>query len=114
MQPPPGDRITIRINGDATGPVVAGRDNRVEVERPPDENPAGAAERQAAGPTQTNTANDHGTLFTVMHGDLHVHHDTGPHAGGHRDGGQQGGGQQGNGPQGGGQQGDGAEASAER
>lgn len=28
-----------------------------------------------AGPAQHNTAQDHGTVFTVMNGDLHVHHD---------------------------------------
>ncbi|QHC29490.1 MULTISPECIES: hypothetical protein [unclassified Streptomyces] len=64
-------RDSIRIGGDAFGPVVAGNDNRVEVRQAAPE-----AGREAAGPVQNNTAKDHGTVYTVMTGDLHVHHDT--------------------------------------
>ncbi|MEU8968391.1 hypothetical protein AB0D11_03795 [Streptomyces monashensis] len=69
-------RNTIRIGGDASGPVVAGDDNRVEVRRvAPEPAPEPAAEPVPAdnGPTQINTAEDNGTLFTVMNGELHVH-----------------------------------------
>jgi hypothetical protein len=57
------DRFTIRIGGDASGPVVAGHGNTVETHQPAPES------------TQTNTANEHATVFTVMHGDMHVHRD---------------------------------------
>lgn len=62
------DRFTIRIGGDATGPVVAGHGNTVETHQPAEEN-------KTPESAQTNTANEHGTVFTVMHGDLHVHRD---------------------------------------
>ncbi|MGX4733462.1 hypothetical protein [Kitasatospora griseola] len=62
-----GDRYDVRIGGDAHGPVVVGRDNRVETK------PAAAAEPES--PTQHNTAGGHASLYTVMKGDLHVHHD---------------------------------------
>jgi len=64
MTSAPGDKFTIRIDGDASGPVVAGHDNVV-------------SHTQPAESTQTNTANEHGTVYTVMHGDLHLHHDDG-------------------------------------
>ncbi|MFF8989831.1 hypothetical protein ACF09H_07735 [Streptomyces sp. NPDC014983] len=63
-------RHSVRIGGDASGPVVAGNDNRVEVHQ---DGPG--ADPEAAGPTQNNTAEGHGTVFTVMNGDLHVHHE---------------------------------------
>ncbi|MGH4028602.1 hypothetical protein ACQB60_06650 [Actinomycetota bacterium Odt1-20B] len=59
----------VRI-GKASGPVVAGDGNHVEIHHAAPE-PAPAE----SGPTQNNTAKDHGTLFTVMKGDLHVHQD---------------------------------------
>lgn len=64
-----GDRFTIRIGGDASGPVVAGHGNIVETHQPAED------ETATPGSSQTNTANEHGTVFTVMHGDLHVHRD---------------------------------------
>ncbi|BBC95989.1 hypothetical protein SRO_4813 [Streptomyces rochei] len=64
MSRAPGN--SIRIGGDASGPVVAGNDNRVEVPQ---------AAPEAAGPVQNNTADGHGTVYTVMNGDLHVHHE---------------------------------------
>jgi hypothetical protein len=54
------NRYTIRIGGDASGVVVAGDDNRVEVHEPP-------------GSIQTNTAHDHGTVYAVTDGDMHIH-----------------------------------------
>ncbi|MFR9791194.1 hypothetical protein ACL07V_21460 [Streptomyces sp. MB22_4] len=63
-------RHSIRIGGDACGPVVAGNGNRVEVHQ---DGPG--TDPEAAGPTQNNTAEGHGTVFTVMNGDLHVHHE---------------------------------------
>ncbi|MFF9345869.1 hypothetical protein [Streptomyces sp. NPDC014734] len=82
-------RNTIRIGGDASGPVVAGDGSRVEVRHAPaDPAPAdtasadnGAADTALAdtAPTQNNTAKGHGTLFAVLEGDVHVHHEaTGP------------------------------------
>ena len=71
-----GDRHTVRIGGDAAGPIVVGRDNRVEVTYPraaaPDEPTPAPAPQDAS--TQNNTASGHGTVYTVMKGDLHVHH----------------------------------------
>ncbi|MFI7272381.1 hypothetical protein [Streptomyces sp. NPDC049879] len=69
MPPSQGDRFTISIGGDANGPVVAGHRNTVGA-RPP----AGPGD-SAPGPAQTTTARDHGTAYTVMEGELHVHHD---------------------------------------
>ncbi|MCX4550805.1 hypothetical protein [Streptomyces sp. NBC_01500] len=82
-----GDQYTVRIGGAASGPVVAGHHNRVETHPDP---AAGAApdvaapddvpapDAQPAGPTQTNTAHGHSSLFTVMNGELHVHHENSP------------------------------------
>jgi hypothetical protein len=84
-----GDQFTIKIGGDSSGPVVAGNENRIEIHQPAPAIPdAGSEERpdaadtdgdedQAAssGSAQTNTANDHGTVYSVMHGDLHIHRD---------------------------------------
>ncbi|MFC9932228.1 hypothetical protein [Streptomyces sp. NPDC127190] len=64
-------RNTVRIGGDAHGPVVAGNDNKVEMRQ---DTPSEAAEG-AGAPTQNNTAKDHGTVFSVMNGELHLHHD---------------------------------------
>ncbi|MFF8281761.1 hypothetical protein ACF06W_03455 [Streptomyces albus] len=61
-----GGRFTIRIGGDASGPVVAGHDNHVEVH-------GDGGEGRESGPTQSNAAHDHGTVYTVMNGELHVH-----------------------------------------
>ncbi|WTW99566.1 hypothetical protein OG216_42255 [Streptomycetaceae bacterium NBC_01309] len=86
-----GDRFVVRIGGDATGPLVVGSGNRVEIhqaapdsapgsagepgpESPPAAEPDAATPREAE-PTQVNTANDHGTVYTVMEGDMHIHHD---------------------------------------
>ncbi|MCX4693666.1 hypothetical protein [Streptomyces sp. NBC_01408] len=67
-----GDRFTIRIGGDASAPVVAGHHNHVEVHRAAE--PAVADEPgQAPGATQTNTASDHASVYTVMNGELHIH-----------------------------------------
>lgn len=67
-----GGRFTIRIGGDASGPVVAGHDNLVEVHGD------GGEGREGGGPTQSNAAHDHGTVYTVMNGELHVHPYTAP------------------------------------
>ncbi|MFF2377814.1 hypothetical protein ACFVUW_25845 [Streptomyces xiamenensis] len=65
-----GDHFSISVGGDASGPVVAGHDNTVEVHR--------AAEPEAgAEPAQTTTVRDHGTAYTVMKGELHIHQDAG-------------------------------------
>ncbi|MEU2083820.1 hypothetical protein ABZ569_18365 [Streptomyces albus] len=66
-----GGRFTIRIGGDASGPVVAGHDNHVEVH-------GDGGEDRESGPTQSNAAHDHGTVYTVMNGELHVHPYTAP------------------------------------
>ncbi|WP_371477561.1 hypothetical protein [Kitasatospora sp. NBC_00315] len=82
-----GDRHSVRIGGDAHGPVVVGRDNRVEATSAPRDNADGPSPDAAATPsgdaqgppsgtsTQNNTAGGHGTLYAVMKGDLHVHHE---------------------------------------
>lgn len=54
---------TVRIGGDAHGVVVAGDHNRVEVHETPEA-------------TQTNTARDHGTVYAVTDGDMHIHEPT--------------------------------------
>ncbi|MET9857981.1 hypothetical protein ABZY93_01445 [Streptomyces smyrnaeus] len=74
MRPAPGDSFSVRIGGDASGPVVAGHDNHVEVHRPADgSTPSG--DPADGGPTQTNTADGNSTMYTVMNGELHVHHE---------------------------------------
>ena len=84
-----GDRITIRVGGNASGPIVVGDRNRVEAHQPgpdPAAPPAGAPDPgpdpgpEPSGRTQTNTADGHASLYTVMNGDMHVHHDDGPDA----------------------------------
>lgn len=67
-----GDQFTIRIGGAASGPVVAGHGNRVEAHQPQTGNMS-ADEPPSPDATQTNTANEHGTVFTVMNGDMHIH-----------------------------------------
>ncbi|WP_329166131.1 hypothetical protein OG709_12835 [Streptomyces sp. NBC_01267] len=80
-----GDQYTVRIGGAASGPVVAGHHNRVETHPDPAAAPDAVApddvpapDAQPAGPTQTNTAHGHSSLFTVMNGELHVHHENSP------------------------------------
>ncbi|MET7303183.1 hypothetical protein [Embleya sp. NPDC005575] len=68
-----GERFTVRIGGDASGPVVVGHDIRVEVHEAKPGTPA-AQEDEAPGSTQTNTAEDHATINSVMHGEQHIHH----------------------------------------
>ncbi|MER7463991.1 hypothetical protein [Streptomyces sp. NPDC097981] len=82
-----GDRFTVSIGGDATGPVVVGHENTVETgpqqpaapstDTTADAPPADGSPEPAA--SQTNTADGHSNLFTVMEGDIHIHHD-GPSA----------------------------------
>jgi hypothetical protein len=55
---------SIRIGGNAPGPVVAGDNNRVEMRT--------AKEPQPSGPTQNNTAENGGTIFAVMNGNQDV------------------------------------------
>ncbi|MEI7030643.1 hypothetical protein [Streptomyces pratensis] len=63
-----GDQFTISIGGDSSAPVVAGHENTVEVHRP--------REAEAgSGPSQKTTVRDHGTAYTVMRGELNIHHD---------------------------------------
>lgn len=82
MTSPPGDRFTVRIGGDASGPVVAGHGNHVEVHQELPGAGSGdtpAPEQPAPGPaTQTNTAKDHASVFTVMNGEMHIHQGDGP------------------------------------
>ncbi|WP_327315085.1 hypothetical protein [Streptomyces sp. NBC_01235] len=59
---------TVHIGGNASGVVVAGNGNKVEA----------AGEPQPAGPTQTNTAKEHGTSFSVQNGNLYVNEDDAP------------------------------------
>ncbi|QKW10096.1 hypothetical protein HUT18_30425 [Streptomyces sp. NA04227] len=78
-----GDRYSIRIGGDAAGPVVAGNENRVEVhqsEPATSADGARAGEQEPAAPSQTNTAKDHSSLYTVMNGEMHIHRDASPQA----------------------------------
>ncbi|MBH5333387.1 hypothetical protein IHE55_00635 [Streptomyces pactum] len=81
MTSPTGDQYTVKIGGDASGPVVVGRDNHVEVHQDRPEAGSGGTPSEAQPPpgptTQTNTAKDHASLFTVMNGELHVHHGDG-------------------------------------
>jgi hypothetical protein len=69
-----GDEITIRIGGDASCPVIAGHHNHVEVHHPA---PASqlAPGSEPVTSTQTNTAKDHGTVYAVTNGDMHIHDD---------------------------------------
>lgn len=53
---------SVRIGGDAHGPVVVGDNNRVKATRP-------------AETTQTNTAKDEGTVYAAANGDIHIHHE---------------------------------------
>ncbi|MGW0732270.1 hypothetical protein [Streptomyces sp. NPDC002851] len=76
-----GDRFTIRIGGDANGPVVAGHENQVEVHKPqsePQSEPRPPADEDS-GSIQENVAKDNAALYTVQNGELHVHHDGGSH-----------------------------------
>ncbi|MDJ0379333.1 hypothetical protein [Streptomyces sp. G-G2] len=68
--------VEIRIGGDVSGPVIVGNGNHVGLG-----NPAPGP----AGPSQTNTAKDHGTVYAVTNGDMHVHHDSGPQGSGPQD-----------------------------
>lgn len=68
-----GDQYNVRIGGDATGPVVVGGDNQVEVTNPAPPKTDGAS-TPAADPGQHNIARDHGTLYSGQHGELHIHH----------------------------------------
>ncbi|GCD93091.1 hypothetical protein [Embleya hyalina] len=79
-----GDRYSIRIGGDASGPVVAGHDIHIETAR---SEPSAARVDEPSGDTQTNTAEDHATVYAVMDGEQHIHHHhprAHPHA--HEDG----------------------------
>ncbi|WP_330315643.1 hypothetical protein OG301_38205 [Streptomyces platensis] len=63
-------RSTVRIGGNAAGPVVVGDDNRVEVHQAaPEPEPA------ESGPVQINIAKDHGTLFAAQEGSQDVDQD---------------------------------------
>lgn len=73
MPPSTGDQYSISIGGDASGTVVAGHGNQVEVHAPAEAGPEAAAEAAAdagadAGATQRTTVRDHGTSYTVMRG----------------------------------------------
>ncbi|MGW0661454.1 hypothetical protein [Streptodolium elevatio] len=86
-----GDRFVVRIGGDATAPLIVGSGNHVEIRQAaPDAaarstsevDPAvdpDAGPPSGAAPAQANTANDHGTVYTVMEGEMHIHYD-GPRA----------------------------------
>lgn len=73
MPPSTGDQYSISIGGDASGTVVAGHGNQVEVNRTGEAEPDAAADAVAdanadAGATQRTTVRDHGTAYTVMRG----------------------------------------------
>ncbi|MGW5926415.1 hypothetical protein ACWF2L_09205 [Streptomyces anulatus] len=79
MPPSTGDQYSISIGGDASGTVVAGHGNQVEVHRTGEPEPEAAADVNAdadadAGATQRTTVRDHGTAYTVMRGELNIHH----------------------------------------
>ncbi|MFD8709313.1 hypothetical protein ACFV0W_06290 [Streptomyces anulatus] len=81
MPPSTGDQYSISIGGDASGTVVAGHGNKVEVNRSGEAEPAADALADAAadanadaGATQRTTVRDHGTAYTVMRGELNIHH----------------------------------------
>lgn len=85
MPPSTGDQYSISIGGDASGTVVAGHGNQVEVHGTgeagpeaaagPEAGPEAAADANAdAGATQRTTVRDHGTAYTVMRGELNIHH----------------------------------------
>ncbi|MFD4175080.1 hypothetical protein [Streptomyces anulatus] len=79
MPPSTGDQYSISIGGDASGTVVAGHGNQVEVNRTGEADPDTAADAAAeanadAGATQRTTVRDHGTAYTVMRGELNIHH----------------------------------------
>ncbi|MFF2229524.1 hypothetical protein [Streptomyces anulatus] len=78
MPPSTGDQYSISIGGDASGTVVAGHGNKVEVNRTgeaePDAADAAADANADAGATQRTTVRDHGTAYTVMRGELNIHH----------------------------------------
>ncbi|MET3986472.1 hypothetical protein [Streptomyces sp. PvR034] len=69
MPDTPPRQVTIRIGRDAKGPVIVGDDNRVGT---------GTPAEPAPGSEQSNRANDHGTVYAVTDGDMHVHHDNTP------------------------------------
>ncbi|MFB4195399.1 hypothetical protein [Streptomyces carpaticus] len=75
MSSPAGDRFTIRIGGDASGTVVAGHENRVEIHHSPEQPETATEPDRETGPSQTTTVRDHGTAYTVMKGELHIHAD---------------------------------------
>lgn len=76
MPPSTGDQYSISIGGDASGTVVAGHGNQVEVHRTGEAEPDAADADAAAdaGATQRTTVRDHGTAYTVMRGELNIHH----------------------------------------
>ncbi|MDQ0696575.1 hypothetical protein [Streptomyces sp. W4I9-2] len=79
MPPSTGDQYSISIGGDASGTVVAGHGNQVEVHRTGEPEAEAAADANAdadadAGATQRTTVRDHGTAYTVMRGELNIHH----------------------------------------
>ncbi|MFJ2432166.1 hypothetical protein ACIOWM_03020 [Streptomyces anulatus] len=75
MPPSTGDQYSISIGGDASGTVVAGHGNQVEVHAPAEAGPEAPADANAdAGATQRTTVRDHGTSYTVMRGELNIHH----------------------------------------
>ncbi|WP_406247080.1 hypothetical protein OG944_15665 [Streptomyces anulatus] len=75
MPPSTGDQYSISIGGDVSGTVVAGHGNQVEVHAPAEAGPEAAADAGAdAGATQRTTVRDHGTSYTVMRGELNIHH----------------------------------------
>ncbi|MFY0509799.1 hypothetical protein ACOMD4_05245 [Streptomyces anulatus] len=83
MPPSTGDQYSISIGGDASGTVVAGHGNQVEVNRTGEAEPDAVADTATdaaadanadAGATQRTTVRDHGTAYTVMRGELNIHH----------------------------------------
>ncbi|UNS97077.1 hypothetical protein MMF93_11575 [Streptomyces tubbatahanensis] len=74
MAPAPDNSYSVRVGGDASGPVVAGHDNRVETRHAPAGGASGAGDEPGNTPdTQTNTASDNASVYTVMNGELHIH-----------------------------------------
>ncbi|SOD62566.1 hypothetical protein SAMN06297387_106143 [Streptomyces zhaozhouensis] len=67
------DRRSVRIGGDAHGPVVVGDGNHVSTQGPPPPPTPEPVDGAAASGTQTNTAHQHGTVYAVTGGDMHIH-----------------------------------------
>lgn len=65
----------VHVKGDVSGTIINGNNNRVTTTPRRDETPEPAHEpglAQERTPQQENTAEDHGTVFAVTDGTMHV------------------------------------------